>query len=221
MNALAILNTLIVGLTKSQTDSLEHVLKESGLSVKVTKAPTIAGLEQRLSSESFDLCLLHESLGESQQQRVLEFVQTAGSKIRTAMIPVSRSDARDVLLNYIRAGAHGIVIAPARADAVAKVVNTALTSRRSLSSAKSPTPSDAKEEISSLPWILETVAAKLERVSELIEAKQPKAEEIPASAKLVKEALLGSIAGTPEFDEAALEDFVTFLVEHSAAAKGK
>lgn len=196
----------------------QHSISLNGTPVifEIEHSENLATAKKFLETDKFDLCILSHALGEDEQEFAVRLVAKRLKPGRTLMLPVLEKDEKGILLKFVQAGAAGIILHPTNTTALGKVILAALSL---LDSPKAP----AQEAITSLPWVLESVAARLEKIARAIRERETSGEHLLASSKIVKEALLGAIGAesnnpsnsNTQQDDAAIEKVVEYLLRQS------
>ena len=179
----------------------------------ITDVGSVPLAQKTLSEEEVDICILGPQFGDDDQEFLIRSVTRRLVPGKTLMIPISATDDKAAMLRFIQAGAHGILVEPITPESLHRVVGSALSARHDGDEGQ-------HEEIASLPYLLEHLAARLQGLAVKLREKEPEGG-IEASSKLIKEALLGVIGSDARGDEQTLDRIADFLLKSSKHDGGK
>ncbi|MCB0346275.1 MAG: hypothetical protein KDD66_14245 [Bdellovibrionales bacterium] len=174
-----------------------------------------ASAEAQLKTGKFEALLLNDP-----DNSVAALTQTSAEFLqhfpKIPLIVAVRSEIKSELMPLLSAGAHGIILLPASAKDLRKTFKIAFRKTDDLKQGAEP----SREQIANFPWILESVAGRLDSLAQRLREQEEDGGQIVAAPTSVKEALLSAL-GSTESDKQFCEDFLQWLESKRPAGSKK
>lgn len=192
-----VMRILIVEPDSAARHALIDFVHTTGVRASFETAETPGEATERALSGEFTVSLLGSTLGPGQQQRLLLSLRDRAERARCVVGCFLRAEDAKSAQSLSASGADYVLTDPYEPAKMREL----FTRAASLTAESVP---ESQEQITSLPWILHSLATRLRALADRLEAEKPGGAPLDASPKLVKEALLGAI-GTHDSEELAQE----------------
>lgn len=186
---------------------LSAKLNAAGIALSIKEANSVADAIESAVSGEIELCFVGKGLSTETQERLLTTLNEQSTQNACALIAVARKSDHESVFSYIRSGAHGVLLTPIEVEALKAVVETALMRLGESIGEKRP----PQAQITSLPWVLESVAGRLNDIASRIRKERGEKFSPTDSSKLIKEALLSAFAPNGKDAEAIADSLLEML----------
>ncbi len=150
---------------------------------KISSIQSLTAALEKTALEDLRLYLIGDTYGFEAQKK---FIQNVLETENGVIIALSSSHEKNLLLKYLQTGAHGILLYPFEFATFKQVISSALEVYREQQAIE---PKN-QEQATNLPWLLETISYRLERIAASF------SHSGPMSANQIQEALLKAFSSS-------------------------
>jgi DNA-binding NarL/FixJ family response regulator len=175
------LSVLIIDPQEKMRTELSTFIRQSRTGKTIREAENLVLGLTALRQEVVQLCYIGQNVPSEDKAAYLHAI--AREFPQCALVAVFTAEESETVLTALKAGAHAVLFRPFEERRLERVVISALEA-----------VGEEREEGTSLPWILESVARRLERLAAQVKEEETRSGvSIPSSTDAVKEALLAAL----------------------------
>ncbi len=152
---------LLVDSDATRLAALREALVGAEISGQILQTTSLAGARQTISSGGIHICFIGAGIELATQQRFVTSVYDHWHEGSCAMIVVTELTDRNHLLELAELGVHGVLLLPVEETSLRQVVVNALHAYEEQLSKKPK----AQEQVVSLPWVIESIADRLDAIA--------------------------------------------------------
>jgi len=201
-------DVIVVESQISARKDLVDLVKHADIADQIVEASSVADACKAVLSRNFGLCLVGNGLTRETQKNFIRSIASAEQVKYCAIIALTPSPDKETVMDFVEAGAHGVLMTPPNLHSIRKVANVAF---HGISAERGK--GDSGEQVTSLPWLLETVAEKLNELAICLEEEEQKGRKICASPKMLQEVVLRALAVSGDDDPSYPEDLLQELLK--------
>ncbi|MCB0323062.1 MAG: response regulator transcription factor [Bdellovibrionales bacterium] len=198
---------LLVEPITSEREALADLLLQAEIKADLIESRTLTDALELLRGHPCEVVVVGAGLSVDEQLSCAR--ETAALPRRPAVVAVVATEDKALHVRYVEAGVLRAVRRPVTVDALEKAVIGALSAANVRQNALEQSETGPRN----LPTLLEQFANRLEEVAKRLKAAEAQGMRVEANPKLVKETLLGVIAGAAEPEEKAVDHVVKLILK--------
>ena len=198
---------LIVESNIAQRRKLIDAVLDTELTRNIREAHSVAEGQELLTNEHYDICFVGAGLSEITQKTFISTVVKEPRAKKCIFIPLCKNPEREKVIEFIQAGANGVLVVPIQTQALKRVIETAFSNKTS-SSIKKLTEQEQAQRLTNL---LDLVSKRLETLASRLKEENLDMVSTTASSKLIKEILLASCSDLTAENKQIIENLIDLV----------
>ncbi|MCC6931989.1 MAG: hypothetical protein IT292_01865 [Deltaproteobacteria bacterium] len=197
---------MIVESNINQRKLLMEAILSIGFTSDVYEANSVAEGQELLLSEPYDLCFVGAGLSENTQKTFIATMTKDHHLERCVFIPLCKRPSKEKVMEFIHAGANGVLVLPIAEDALKRVVEVAFHNKM-----RHKKVTNAAKEIDTLSKLVASLSERLCLLTKTLEEQNVDINLSTVSPKFVRELVLHSLLTLNDNPHEAIESLLNKL----------